>query len=301
MNIVDKYQKILEIAGLKKIKAEFILSLSLLLLGVGISLTLLLQDVRPFIVTAIAADIIVGYPYLVASKKLREVEEALPDALKQMASVLKAGGTFEVAIREVIASGYGELSRQFSRVLRDMEGGRSFHSALHLMAERIGLRSVERLAIIISDTVRVGGGVVDVLDDIAEDIRELLRIRRERVTKTTMQFMFLLILSSLLSPFLAGITIGLTDFMLFIGRQFTGLGVVGENVVEEKARALEDFKLVLTLFVIVQAILTPLAASIIRYGSITQGLLLVPVVMLIAYLSLLGGQSAVHLIMGLQG
>ena len=48
---------------------------------------------------------------------INAIEEALPDALKQLSDTLKAGGTYEYALREIATSEYDYLSKEMKNVI----------------------------------------------------------------------------------------------------------------------------------------------------------------------------------------
>jgi len=47
------------------------------------------------IILIVTLDITLTYPYLLAVRRISQIEDALPDAFKQMADTLKAGGYHE--------------------------------------------------------------------------------------------------------------------------------------------------------------------------------------------------------------
>ena len=295
VGFVEEYEKVVKYSGIK-VEPKILLIIGASLALAGIALSLALRDMLYLVVLLVAADLISMYPYFVGRKKINEVEENLSEALRQMASVLRSGGTFEVAVREIAASDYGELSKEFTRMLREMEGGKSFVMALESMAYRVNSPLLERVAVIIADSVRTGGRVADVLDDIAEDVRKFYQLRKERRAKTTMQFMFLAVSAAVLGPFLMGVAIGIAKYMTVIGEQLVAQGTLSPTEFQQKVQAISFLELVMSVFVVIESILAAFVGAAMREGRVEQGIIYAPIFLLLAYLTFTAGKGVVHLL-----
>ncbi|MEM2192774.1 MAG: type II secretion system F family protein, partial [Candidatus Hadarchaeales archaeon] len=78
---------------------------------------------------------VIAFPTLVlilpgqlAQARASELEKYLPDALRQMASTLRAGVSIDGALEDIAKSKYGELSKEFQRVLNEVSKGRTLES-----------------------------------------------------------------------------------------------------------------------------------------------------------------------------
>jgi len=74
-----------------------------------------------FILFFVTLDLMLGYPYIKGIGRINKIEEELPEALKQMADILKAGGTYEYALREISHADFGPLTTELENVLRKLE------------------------------------------------------------------------------------------------------------------------------------------------------------------------------------
>ena len=154
-----------------------------------------------------------GIPMTLRNNRIDVIDSSLPDALKHMALVLKAGGTTESALEEVANSEYGPISEELKTSLKQLREGKPFDDVLRDTAEVTGSRLFMRTAGIIIDARRAGAGLAEVMNAIAEDARDVLRIGRERKARTVMHVAFLVISGLLLSPFIFGFTMSIVEYM----------------------------------------------------------------------------------------
>lgn len=297
MGWLARYEKLARLGGLR-IPAYMIFGFAALVAAVFILAGVALGNLLFILGGLAAADLIVMIPYLRGEMKVREMEENLPDALKQMAVTLRSGGTYEVALREVVYSDYGELSRQFSRVLKDLESGMDLRRAFERLAGRVPSESLRRMITIMLDAIQMGGGLADVLDDIAEDLRELNRIKTERRVRTAMQTMFITLLSTLLGPFIFGTALGIMDYMADVGKEFGRQGIMPAEELESNLAAIHTIQGMILFYTLFQALAAAFVVSVIREGTPAKGLRNAALFVFLAYLLLSAGRSIVAVLMG---
>jgi pilus assembly protein TadC len=219
--VLTEYNYYLKMAQLKT-KAENWIPLSILagvLVLTAAYFVILFSGlaVSPIIALAIGfavTDLMLGYPYLKTQKKLEQIEEVFPEALKQMADTLRTGGTYEYALREVATSEYGALTEEMNLALRKMNEGENLESGLRSMASNIHSKNVQRVINIIIDSVKAGAGLADVLEEISEDVRQMNRVQRERQSMTLMQVLFILIAGAIIAPAILGIVTGVVELLI---------------------------------------------------------------------------------------
>ena len=71
---------------------------------------------------------------------------------------------------------------------------------------------VKRSVTIIIDSVKAGAGLADILDQIADDIRDTNRINHERRSQTLMQVLFMVTAGAMVTPFIFGLISTIVDF-----------------------------------------------------------------------------------------
>jgi pilus assembly protein TadC len=126
----------------------------------------------PIAFTIAVLILMLGYPYMKKESVIDNIEYNFSDALKQMADTLKAGDTYESALREVVTAGYGRLSDEMQIALVRLEEGENIETSLRGFAERIDSKLIKRTITILLDSIKTGAGLSTILDDISDDVRE---------------------------------------------------------------------------------------------------------------------------------
>jgi tight adherence protein B len=173
-------ERTLERAGLAITPGEVVASsfgLGLLGLVVG---GLLLQNV---IVGLILGAGLSAAPFLWLRRKLKKRLEALhaqlPDVLLILAGSMRAGHSFLQAL-DIVAKEIGDPGGpEFARVVAEIRLGRPFHEAMTMMGERIGTEEFKWAMLGINVQREVGGNLAEILDTLAETVREREGVRRQ--------------------------------------------------------------------------------------------------------------------------
>jgi len=212
----------------------------------------LLPLLLPLTVVGIFLVGILAVPSYLTQRRAARLERELPDALRQMASTLRAGLSLDAAMEEVARSGYGTLSAEFERALAEVRRGRPMVEALWALSLRSGSPLCERAFGLLIEGMEKGVALADVLQAVARDISEVHALQRERRAATTQQVLFLVAVSLFASPFILGLSVS-------IGAK-GGMGMP------------EGMDLIALGYTLIQASLCSLAVGIVRYGKVSKGL-----------------------------
>jgi len=170
----------LEQAGMPILAGEFIaLTVACALAGV-IFAGLLLQNVI-FVLLIAGLAALIPYFWMVRSQRKRQnrLLEQLADTLSILASSLRAGYSFLQAL-DTVSKEIGEPSAsEFQRVVAEIRLGRPIDDALAAMAMRIKSEDLKWAVIAINIQRQVGGNLAEVLDIVANTVRERAYIRRQ--------------------------------------------------------------------------------------------------------------------------
>jgi tight adherence protein B len=143
-------------------------------------------------------------PYIVREWVLRTLKrrrdkfaEQLPDALQVVASALRSGHSFAGALAVVVESGSEPMKSELQRVVADEQLGVPIQDSLGVVAERMASRDVEQLALVAELQRESGGNAAEVIDRVAETVRERFDLKRLIRTLTTQGRMSRWIVSAL--------------------------------------------------------------------------------------------------------
>jgi len=230
---------------------------------------------------AIAALVLtVGYPYMRKESIVENIEKNFSDALKQMADTLKAGDTYEGALREVVESEYGRLSEEMSFALRRLEDGENLESALNGLAARIDSRIVKRTITIILDSIKTGASLADILDDIADDVKDFTRLNEERKANTTMQFLFLIAAGGIIAPLI----FGEINSVLSAFSRFTS-DTLSKDLLPAAQQSSNFILTLIQLYIIITVLGSGTMMAFIREGKLNKSIIYIPMLLVLAFIS----------------
>ncbi|MBI4730368.1 MAG: type II secretion system F family protein [Acidobacteria bacterium] len=170
----------LERAGLPLRSGEFLaLSVVATLLG-ALAGGLLMRGILFLAIFAAAAaaipSVLLG---LAIRRRMSRLHGQLADTLTILASSLRAGHSFLQAL-DTVAREIGEPGAQeFGRVVAEARLGRPVTEALNDLAERVGSDDFRWAVMAVNIQREVGGNLAEVLDTVAETIRDRDTIRRQ--------------------------------------------------------------------------------------------------------------------------
>jgi tight adherence protein B len=106
-------------------------------------------------------------------------ERQLPDALSLIAGSLEAGHTFLRAVEMMVEESEAPLSEEFDRLLSETRLGDPLMDALDRMNERLAIPDLAWVIQALRIQQTVGGKLADLLNTLAEFMRQREEIRRE--------------------------------------------------------------------------------------------------------------------------
>ncbi|MGB9635405.1 MAG: type II secretion system F family protein [Candidatus Micrarchaeia archaeon] len=140
--------------------------------------------------------------------RISSIEEHMPDALFYAASLHNLG--LEKVVGEIAKANYGELSREFGRINRQIDAGFSISAALSSFIDRNRSPITERGISLLMKIHEVGTSLEKTLRSTAEDIHDMFMLMRERASVLSMQ-MYNLLVACLLVPAIFGAVLSLVE------------------------------------------------------------------------------------------
>jgi flagellar protein FlaJ len=261
------------------VKASDLMTLILLggllfgILGLVLFLVIGINPIIGLIVGLLTPVVIVfGWLFFSMERRVDTIEQTTPDFLRQIASLLRAGIGIETALEDISKQSGGPLNDELKRAVIEIKIGSTFDEALLSMGERLKSKTLDRTFRMILEGKRVGGSLSDVIETVAEDLRSVLALKRERKANVMMSVMFLIIAAIIAAPFALGMIMIYSGFIESLGKANPLLGSATISA---------------SGYIIIHSIIAGLLIGIVLYGSARKGikfsLILAPVAFGIFY------------------
>ena len=195
--------------------------------------------------------------FMKMERRASEIENSIPDFLRQLSSMLKVGLSLENALIDMSNHGKGPLYDELRRVVVEIRMGKSLDESFNGMAMRLDSKDLERSFKIILNAHKSGGSLSDIILDVSDDLRAILVLKRERKASVMMSIMFLVIASTIAAPFALGMVGVYSSFMMELGK--------GGSICEVAPLAAE-------IYLIIQSICAGFLIALIMYGDLRKGL-----------------------------
>lgn len=240
---------------------------------------------------AVILDLGVGVPVYLYNAHVIKIERYWPDALRLVADTMKAGASFDFALREVCSADFGPLSFEINDMIRRLEMGETMHQALDYLALRIDSKIVRRTVTLIQESLRTGAPLADVLEEIANDTKYMFRIKKERKTKTLLQTIFIFAAGGVIAPFIFGLTTVITEFLTTVA---TTSGVANSQSIAMAASSQTTIFLLLDIYILIEVIAASAMISLMKNGKLNDMFIYFPIMITVAYTVYLLSQFALR-------
>lgn len=120
-------------------------------------------------------------------RRLRAIEGQLVEAITHIANAMRAGFALLQAIDSAAHRLQPPLAQELARVVADVNLGRSLEDVLVDLGERVGNYDLDMVITAILIQRSTGGNLSEILDNVAETMRERDRVRGEIRTLTAQQ------------------------------------------------------------------------------------------------------------------
>jgi flagellar protein FlaJ len=219
-NIKATPQELISFAVIVSAFASTICSLSLFSLGLDLTASIALQP------AAFAACFyaLSTYPRAKARERAEILERDLAIALRTASVELASGASFEKALYSVARGGYGELSKEFKKVLSEIEaGGESVDAALRKLASRTRSLLVQRACMQLVFAYE-HGTASEGLKKLAEELSEVQKAKSRNYAAQASFLGLLFIAASCIVP-------ALFAAYVIVGSEFLDLSFTPSDIV----------------------------------------------------------------------
>jgi tight adherence protein B len=176
----DRLDAELEAAGVSLRSGEFVVASVVAALVFGVLGAALLRNaLLALIVAAFGAAFPTLLLRMALNKRADRLREQLPDVLTIMAASLRAGHSFLQSLDTVAKEIAQPAAAEFQRVVAEIRLGRPAEDALEALAERVGSADFKWAVLAVNIQREVGGNLAEILDTVADTLRERAMLRRQ--------------------------------------------------------------------------------------------------------------------------
>ncbi len=131
------------------------------------------------------------------NQRTEKLNQQLPEVLNVLASSLRAGHSFLQALDTAAKDIPEPAASEFNRTVAEIRLGRPLDEAMNGMAERVGSENFRWAVLAVNIQREVGGNLAEILDTVANTVREREMLRREVHVLTTEGRLSMYILTAL--------------------------------------------------------------------------------------------------------
>jgi len=173
-------EKRLERAAIPLRSGEYLVISSAIALALAVIVGFVTNSpIGSVIAIALVAGIAWYLPSRRAAKRIKKMQEQLPDALALMSASVEGGQTFQRSIDMYRRDAKAPLSEELDRVMAEVAVGSDLVVALENMAERSGVDDLTWAVEAVRIQQSTGGRLAPILHTLAEFMRTRQEVRRE--------------------------------------------------------------------------------------------------------------------------
>ena len=170
------------------------------------------------VVLALFFIIFINYPSILKKKKASEIDKNLMFAVKDLLLHTSAGSSFFEAMYNISKSNYGEVSKEFTKVVKKINTNTPTLEALEILANSIESDYLKKVLWQLINTLKAGGDLKQSLDAIVNDLVTMQRSNIVGYANELNLWSLIYMLFAVAAP-----TIGMT--MMIILSSFADVGI----------------------------------------------------------------------------
>lgn len=224
------------------------------------------------------------YDYI-KSKRIREIEDRLPDFLRDVAEASRFGMTLSDSIVSASKGKYGILTNEIKKMAYQIQWGVPVGIALESFLQRASTPLTKRIVSTIIKSNEAGGNVSDVLNMVADYSREVQQLNKEKYSQLSSYTVVLLIAFGVFLVTILILNVQFFPQMIKAGQSATGS--VSNNIASINVSIIPTVKLIFAGAIIVHAVGDGLMAGVLKDGRFESGFLIAASLAIGGYLFLL--------------
>ncbi|MDX1589779.1 MAG: type II secretion system F family protein [Oleiphilaceae bacterium] len=151
---------------------------NMIFLVAGFLITWFLSGAWPLaLVVAFLGSLLPRFAYrLIKNRRESRFLQDLPDALGALASMMRSGASFNIALEHLVSEISGPIAQEFGLLQRELRMGVDYSTALESLCQRMPLAELQLVASGITISREVGGELSETLARLGETIRRKLEM-----------------------------------------------------------------------------------------------------------------------------
>ncbi len=233
-------------------------------------------------------------------KRVRELEDKLPDFLVLVSTNLKGGLSLEQSLWAAIRPDFGLLAEEMTIVSKRVMTGNDLRDALGEFSNKYDSPAMKRNLHLIIGEIESGGKIVDVIDRIIITLRKTKALKAEMSAATVSYMIFIGAIVVVISPALFALAYQLLQIIIgftqSLGSSLTGAASTMMPIDFDVQIDVKDFMKFSALAIASISIVSSMIISIIEKGDIKGGIKYIPaftIVSLVLYAVFMVGLQAV--------
>lgn len=249
-----------------------------------------LQFIFVFLFWAIVALIVVSvimagfyfYTNMQIYKRIKEIENQLPEYLILVSTNLKGGMSFEKSLWGAIKPEFKMLAEEMSIVSKKVMTGEDITDSLQQLADKYDSPTMKRNINIIIGEIEAGGEIAHVLDSIISNLRKTKILKDEMSANTLMFTIFIAAIVVVISPLLFALAKVLLSVLIDVSKQVAPAvanapsSAAGSFKIKEISLSIDDFRNFSVGALTIITTCASLILSIIQKGDIKAGIKYLP-------------------------
>lgn len=122
----------------------------------------------------------IGFYNHLKAKIKREIENQLPDFLREIASSTSSGMTIFDAITSAAKGDHGKLTNELEMMASQISWGIPVNEALDNFAKRINTPAIKRMVVTINKSLEIGGNTSSIFEAAAKEIDQVKLVEEQR-------------------------------------------------------------------------------------------------------------------------
>ncbi len=227
-----------------------------------------------------------GIYYNIERRRIKKIEERLPDFLRDVAEAGRFGMTLPESIIVASTGKYGALTNEIKKMAAQIRLNVPVNVALESFKERVKSPLVERMVTIIIKANEAGGNVADVLNMVSHAALETQMVEKERSIEMQ-TYVFVMLIA--FGVFLATILILSASFfpeMYQAGQAVSHIGAGTAGAIMIHYQLIPEVKFLFVVATLINGFGDGILAGVLSQGKYEAGYMLGAVLMLSGYIFL---------------